>query len=798
MKQAYIDEDTGLLIRPQLYEDWKLILRKKNILYIPSIIGIGATTAAITFGKMYFSQYNYIDCQKDDIFQLDHLVNGNFDKRRSRLIIIDEAQTLERDSKNLEFIRKIFENYDSKNLNLKFLIITDGFFPQDLKKIFIKNNMEVINPDTIFFSTEDVKLMFSKLNQKTTTCLQEACFYYTNGHAMQVSLWLFYVKSGEKKTSQINDLVKSYFFDYAREFCINSMPLSMYKILIKLSIWTSFTINMAKLLLDDDERKQLSMVIKRASKVLKKDSDVYTYIPEALEFFRFDTETIPFEELKKLYCKAGNFYEKKRYFLDAIRCYEKADEKAKFIEIVSLLAENGDGSVFAKQCYYYLKQIPKKQIESNPSLLAAKAMVYSYSMMIEESEEYIEKLKKYVNENICDRKALKKYLRLLVTVNHVSPDIVLDRMEDCIKLLGEGDTILKNITPTGCMPSALNGRLDLCSWIKDAKQITNRVDMIGESVLGKEVIGWKEVFLGEIEYLQNKKLQAISTLTLGITNSSVKGVIKIQFAGIGVLAKCFIADNQFDKALEILDNIAITAKKKDYTELLPSIYAMIGICYLKVGNLEKARTYFKNLPVFDGHFFLSERFYIYSNALFSIAQGNYSYAIYLLYILKDFAQKYNRYCIKWKVDLLISVILFRKKNDGWKEIFLETVKDVSKYNLVRIIADEGVILTPLFNQTDFKNSGIDEKFLNLVKKELKQMEILYPRYLQKERINIKLTNQELKVVSLIIEGKTNKEISQILNISLSTTKKEVSSILKKLGATNRASVIKIVYKQGII
>jgi DNA-binding NarL/FixJ family response regulator len=49
-----------------------------------------------------------------------------------------------------------------------------------------------------------------------------------------------------------------------------------------------------------------------------------------------------------------------------------------------------------------------------------------------------------------------------------------------------------------------------------------------------------------------------------------------------------------------------------------------------------------------------------------------------------------------------------------------------------------------------------------------------------------LTEQELRVLALIAEGKTNREIAQILFLSEGTVRNYVSSILSKLGLSNRA------------
>ncbi len=49
-----------------------------------------------------------------------------------------------------------------------------------------------------------------------------------------------------------------------------------------------------------------------------------------------------------------------------------------------------------------------------------------------------------------------------------------------------------------------------------------------------------------------------------------------------------------------------------------------------------------------------------------------------------------------------------------------------------------------------------------------------------------LTDQELRVLGQVAEGKTNREIAKVLFLGEGTVRNYVSSILSKLGLTNRA------------
>lgn len=61
-----------------------------------------------------------------------------------------------------------------------------------------------------------------------------------------------------------------------------------------------------------------------------------------------------------------------------------------------------------------------------------------------------------------------------------------------------------------------------------------------------------------------------------------------------------------------------------------------------------------------------------------------------------------------------------------------------------------------------------------------------------------LTNRELEVLALIVEGLSNPEISERLFISLATTKAHVHSILQKLYLTDRTKAAVRALKEGLV
>jgi len=101
---------------------------------------------------------------------------------------------------------------------------------------------------------------------------------------------------------------------------------------------------------------------------------------------------------------------------------------------------------------------------------------------------------------------------------------------------------------------------------------------------------------------------------------------------------------------------------------------------------------------------------------------------------------------------------------------------------------------------------IDPNIARIVLSNIQRNKNSYSIKTEESRLNSKsatkntygLTERELEVLSLIVNGLSNKEISDELVISYATAKAHVHSILQKLCTENRTKAINLAMKEGLV
>jgi LuxR family maltose regulon positive regulatory protein len=265
-----------------------------------------------------------------------------------------------------------------------------------------------------------------------------------------------------------------------------------------------------------------------------------------------------------------------------------------------------------------------------------------------------------------------------------------------------------------------------------------------------------------------------------------------------------------DTAKEILEKLLEQVKVSDFPQLEDNIRATYMECLLYKGvdaKIQQWMEYEKTQGVgntLNKEFFISERHRLYILVKAYIAAEKYIEAAVLIRQLTLFAERYGRKYISIKMQLMNGILCDKQELDGTGYVIC-AVLTAAKNGYIRIIADEGAALLPIWQKIDWEEvmeqySGeLPEKFahyLKQVEKELKLMSGYYPAYLKFNAEEPVLSKTEKMVMDLIYSGNSNEKIAMKMDISLSTVKFHVSNIYKKLGVKKRNQAVKKVAEMG--
>jgi DNA-binding NarL/FixJ family response regulator len=99
-------------------------------------------------------------------------------------------------------------------------------------------------------------------------------------------------------------------------------------------------------------------------------------------------------------------------------------------------------------------------------------------------------------------------------------------------------------------------------------------------------------------------------------------------------------------------------------------------------------------------------------------------------------------------------------------------------------------------------SAVDLDLIQAVKKVAEGQTVLDPKVAKpaalKGEKNLGLTNRELEILQLIVNGKSNKEIAGDLELSVNTVSVHRANIMEALGIHNTAELVVYAIKNGLV
>ena len=311
-------------------------------------------------------------------------------------------------------------------------------------------------------------------------------------------------------------------------------------------------------------------------------------------------------------------------------------------------------------------------------------------------------------------------------------------------------------------------------------------------VLGKAGEGLADICMAEkmLEQADENVYQLMNYINSGLYDAENKGKAETQFVGITLMYRIHMAQGNTDTAYQLITEFKKQVEQKKHTQLLPNLNAVLTTYYLRIGKKEPVEIWMREeAPNENQKFNVFERYRYMIKVRCYIATKKYMEGIALLNRLIQYGEGYDRTIIWIQAKILLAIILYRMKDDNWKEVLKEALLEAEKYQYVDMIAEEGAAILPLLQEMQIP---LDKKYKDKLLQNVRKEAMTNPAYLKEESIDVdSLTSTEKQVLKLLGRGMKNKEIAEFLNVSLNTVAYHTKNIYQKLGVNNRTQATNI-------
>jgi len=600
-----------------------------------------------------------------------------------------------------------------------------------------------------------------------------------------------YLSKGEKFSNALIEKVRRDVFFYFEDAIYKRFDLQIRRLLIQLSLFDSFTPDLARVVSGNNRVGELLGKLQReTSMLLYDDMEEFRFWEAFRGFLLWELrQEYSEEQIKTLYNRGGVYYELTEEYGKAMDCYMKSGDHTKISLLLIQNAQLHPGTGYYDEMEKYYYALPESEILASPSLMQAMSMLSALNMDYEASEHWYKQLVSFAKSRSSMDAAAKEARGRLAWLDISLPqrgvDGVLTLIPKLFRLIAEREISLPPFSVTSMLPSIMNGGRDFSTWSPKDDFLYKTMRMPVEKVLGRDGICIADCAVAESKFekgcdISDRMIGLISHLN----NIQKNGTPDIEFALIGLMVRSQIAVGKAEDAQDTLLNTKERFEEKGEKRFFPNMDAMLCRISLLSGDIDSTESWYREeAPRKALKFKIMKRYQYFTQAMIEIAKGENQTALITLAPIKRYCETCDRHIDSINLNLLEAIAKYRG-NQPWKENLHEALAEAEQFNFVRTIAEYGIAVLPLLEQyAEEKNSA----FLKRVTEAARVQAVYYPDFLRPKATQIEpLTAAELQVLRLMCADKSNNEIGEILGIKLSTVKSHVSHILQKLGVKKRA------------
>lgn len=758
-------------------------LLKQNV-YIYAASGYGKTELV----KQYFKKgtYLYIPCSQNSC---DLSVIPN-DCERTVTVVIDNVNAIDSD----ELRGEIKELCRRKKLWV--IILGRSMMPSWLYDTVVTCHMLIIPEEDLALTEEGIdKYMRSEgiiLSEEELRFQRETC----EGNAFGIKYAAQQLLAGKRTGNELFEQNSIMYQRYLEQSIIAELSTEIVDFLLKISIVDSFTEALAAIITGNSAVNSLIERTMDSGNFLEKKNDVYTLRRQMICALRRKAgKEMSKNDLHNYAVLAGGYYESCGEDNKALELYAKYNDSDRIRELlIRNSRKNPETGYFIEMRKYYL-MLSDEDIRSNVYLMSAMSMLYSMLMDFDKSEYWYNELKAYKNRAIGSkqREAICLIAYLDVALSGRGSVNILQIIKDCYTLLTEKSLSVPEFSVTSNLPSLMNGGKDFCDWSKHDREIAATAGNIVCSFLGKYGKGLVNAALAESFYEKGgDPYEIISLISKAKLEAEAGGKTELIFAANATLIRQYISHGEMDNAKELLNSFEKTAQSEKLHRLFPNIEAMRCRMSLYSGDMEAVGQWMKNAPDESRMFNALERYRYLTKIRCYIAYENYDRAYALIETLRYYAERCDRKYINMELDILTSVILFRK-GDEWESRFIKALEKICEYRFIPIISEEGAAVYELLNQcadSCSRNKKINREWFARVISETGRISRCYPMYLKATAKDFsKLQPMDIRILTCLADGLSIQETAVRLNMNYETLRSRIKEVYRKLDAKNKTEAV---------
>lgn len=795
-----------LPIIPEQFSDRKRIkslisdaLANARILYMCAYSGSGKFIAVTFYLYEMRDEVCWMDAKEipDITTEIKELLES---KEKIRYFVIDNAHKMS--EKEFDELEQII-----LHTGQKFILISQSLriplFNGDTRYFVRTIGTEDLryNSDEIYeyFLKNDFKLKKDEIQllEKTTKGWQIYLFY------IEQSMRVMGLPCGDEAIAHAKELLYQYLDEKFAEEYIEPE----YMFLLNIGGFETISLEMIKNITGQaNADRVMGDIMRKDSFVNMCALDTYHFNADYVEYFITRREKhIDEREIKRIYRKAGRYYEEQGNEEQAITCYQYIHDYQSIADILNNLTGSGvgEGEAFRLRKYYSI--VSSEWIETSPNLCAHMAILSVLKLDLEDAQKWLGKIKSKCVDDKLDESIKRVWQNLFIYLDMTLPindtGELIEKTKKYAQHIEDSELTMHRTSFTVNRPSVISGQWDLSIW---AGLPDKELDSYGEyfrAIYKEDFAGVIEIIKAEFEYEKNNLKSALVHIVSAIYEiEGRKENIELLFVAYFIQMKIMVCAGQVITARPILDNIRAKIEESKAEWLLPNYRAIEVSEDLYENNLKEVEYWFENeAPDENKDFYVLDCYRYFIKTRVYILNEQYVQGIACIERMRPIVIRFQRHSDLLELELL-SAVIHERMNDR-KEAgrhLMEALKLAERFNYVRHVGDMG---SPIYKvMMDLKDShkGVSDKFFEEVMKVVKSVSERFPFYLKKEDVKTRLSNAETDVLRLMAQAKTNGEIADELCISVNTVKYHCKNIYQKLGVKNRSSAVAIGTQEKLI